>query len=130
LKRAVLARLARHQRQFAGLNQRLEASDLRRRLAVDSGRLKGADNRMRAAAARSRERADARLRVLVGRLETLSPLAVLARGYAVCWNADGTSIVRDAAQARPGDRVRVTLSRGELHCEVVEGSGRSPAEKK
>ena len=54
-----------------------------------------------------------------GRLENLSPLAVLARGYAVCWNADRTAIIRDADQVAPGERFRVTLQRGELRGQVV-----------
>jgi exonuclease VII large subunit len=36
----------------------------------------------------------------------------------VCWNADRTHVVRDAAQVRQGDQVRVTLAKGELACEV------------
>ena len=68
---------------------------------------------------RRRHTADARLRGCASRLDTLSPLAVLGRGYAVCWNADRTEVVRDAAATTPGDRVRVTLARGELDCEVL-----------
>jgi len=60
-----------------------------------------------------------RLRALAGRLENLSPLGVLARGYAVCWDDERTRIVRDAGTVQPGERVRVTLARGELGC-VVE----------
>ena len=63
-------------------------------------------------------RADRGLRDCVSRLETLSPLAVLARGYAVCWNADRTRALRDAAETTSGDRVRITLARGELDCDV------------
>ena len=118
LKRAVMARLARQEREFRSLRQRLEANNLARRFAVIRGRLRGADERLRAAAVRGRDRADSRFRVLVGRLDNLSPLAVLARGYAVCWNAERTSIIRRAAALGPGDRVRVTLHEGELHCEV------------
>jgi exonuclease VII large subunit len=36
----------------------------------------------------------------------------------VCWNSERTAIVRDAAMVAPGDRVRVTLHKGELDCEV------------
>lgn len=118
LRGAVLARLGRHGRVYRALRQRLEAQDLRRRFAASRGRLTTADERLRAAAIRSRDRADTRFRVLVGRLETLSPLAVLARGYAVCWNGDRSSIVRSASAVAAGDRVRVTLQEGELDCEV------------
>jgi len=120
LQRAVRARLAAREREFRVVRQRLEANDLGRRMAVSRGRLQGADTRLRAAAIRARERADARFRVLAGRLENLSPLAVLARGYAVCWNDTRTVIVRAAAETAPGDRVRVTLGQGELACEVLE----------
>ena len=37
------------------------------------------------------------------RLESLSPLAVLGRGYAVCWNADRTAIIREASATKAGD---------------------------
>jgi exodeoxyribonuclease VII large subunit len=120
LKRAALARLAKQGRQFRDLRQRLEVHDLRRRLAGIRGRLSAADGRLRAAGVRSRERADARFRVLAGRLDNLSPLAVLARGYAVCWNEDRTTIIRRASDVPEGSRVRVTLHEGELNCKVVD----------
>ena len=69
----------------------------RRRLASMRGRLRGGRrDGWPARPARTRHRADARFRALAGRLENLSPLAVLGRGYAVCWNADRTAIVRSA----------------------------------
>jgi exodeoxyribonuclease VII large subunit len=69
---------------------------------------------------RRRHGLDARLGTLAARLDALSPLAVLGRGYAVCWNADRTRIVRDAATVAAGDDVQVTLERGTLHCEVKD----------
>jgi exodeoxyribonuclease VII large subunit len=124
-------RLHRRGREYHGLRQRLEARDPRRRLASIRARLAGADGRMSGAADRTRHRADARFRALAGRLENLSPLAVLGRGYAVCWTGDRSAIVRSADSVGPGDAVRVTLSRGELACRVEEthGSRRSPREE-
>jgi exodeoxyribonuclease VII large subunit len=68
---------------------------------------------------RSRHRSESRLSSLAGRLENLSPLAVLARGYAVCWNEDRTAIVRSASAVSPGDRVHVVLHEGEIRCGVL-----------
>ena len=116
-------RLAMHGRRVAELTHQLQQHDVRRRVANVRGRLSATDGRLGAAAVRSRERADARFRVLAGRLENLSPLAVLARGYAVCWNADRTAVVRSASGVSDGDRVKVTLQEGELDCEVKQRHG-------
>jgi exodeoxyribonuclease VII large subunit len=51
------------------------------------------------------------------RLEALSPLAVLGRGYSLTWDQSG-ALVRDATSVASGDPVRVTLERGELDCRV------------
>jgi exodeoxyribonuclease VII large subunit len=121
--RAMLGAQARRQRVYQSLRLALEQFDLRRRLGRVRTRLVGADGRLAAAATRRRHAADARLRGTAARLESLSPLAVLGRGYAVCWNADRTAIVRDASAVADGDRVRVTLHRGELDCEVKDRIG-------
>ena len=55
---------------------------------------------------------------LAARLEGLSPLAVLGRGYAVTWDAARTRIIRDAATLRAGDDVVVTLARGGFEATV------------
>jgi exodeoxyribonuclease VII large subunit len=117
---AVRALLGRRGREYAIFRQRLEARDLARRLGGMRTRLTKARERMIGAADRAQHRADARFRALAGRLENLSPLAVLGRGYAVCWNADKTAIIRRAESVAPGDAVRVTLSSGELSCRVEE----------
>jgi exodeoxyribonuclease VII large subunit len=118
LRRAVRARVGRHERQARVLRAKLELFDLHRRLGGIRTRLTAASGRLHRAIAERRYRADARLRDIAARLDTLSPLAVLGRGYAVCWSSDRTSVVRDASAVRAGDRVHVTLQRGELGCEV------------
>lgn len=56
---------------------------------------------------------------LASRLEALSPLQTLGRGYAICRTADG-QVLRQAEQVNEGELVQVTLHRGGLLC-VVEG---------
>ena len=50
---------------------------------------------------------------------SLSPLAVLGRGYAVCWDGARERIVRRSLMSATGDAVRVTLGEGEIACEVT-----------
>jgi len=116
---AIRGAIGARARVHRGLRQRLEQRDLARRLASIHGRLTAAEGRLSGAARLTQHRADARFRTLAGRLETLSPLAVLGRGYAVCWNGSKTAIVRSAASVAPGDAVQVTLAHGELGCQVV-----------
>jgi exodeoxyribonuclease VII large subunit len=123
LRRTAIAQVSRRDRAFGSLRLRLEARDLRRHLSALRSRLTAAHGRLGTGAAAARHRADSRVASLAGRLENLSPLGVLARGYAVCWNADRTAIIRSAAAVAPGDRVRVTLHEGELHCDVRAKDG-------
>ncbi len=60
-----------------------------------------------------------RYSALAAKLDALSPLKVLGRGYAVAKGADG-SILRAAEDARPGERIEVLLGRGSLSCTVNE----------
>jgi len=119
LSRALTSYLASRDRRLRTIRAQLDTFDLGRRLGAIRTRLTGVDGRLQAGIVRRAHRADAQLRECAGRLDSLSPLAVLARGYAVCWNADRTAIVRDAAQVDQGARVAVTLAKGELDCEVV-----------
>jgi len=118
LRGATRASIETRARAYRSLRQRLEQRDLARRLAAMRGRLDASRGRLAGAARLTQHRADARFRALAGRLESLSPLAVLGRGYAVCWNADRTAVVRSADSVVAGDRVHVTLASGELACRV------------
>ncbi len=119
LRRTLRAQLSARERRYQHLRLTLERFDLRRRMGDVRARLVAADATLAAALARRQHRDQAQLRNAAARLDSLSPLAVLGRGYAVCWNADRTRVVRDAAAVATGDRVRVTLEHGELQCEVV-----------
>jgi len=119
LLRALRAQLARRERGYQTLRLALERFDVRRRFGTIRTQLVAVEGRLRSSVDRQVHVADARLRGAAARLESLSPLAVLARGYAVCWNEDRTAIIRDAAVVERGERVHVRLERGELECSVT-----------
>ncbi len=67
-----------------------------------------------------------KLTSLAGRLELLSPLGTLARGYSICQLPDGL-ILRRARDAHMGDVLHIILGEGKLHAQIQkicrEGSG-------
>jgi exodeoxyribonuclease VII large subunit len=84
------------------------------------------DLRVRTLAERMARSADARFRTGSSRLGTaaakldmLSPLASLSRGYAICRKADG-SVVTRVAQVTQGEDVSLRVTDGLLECEVTE----------
>jgi exodeoxyribonuclease VII large subunit len=120
LRHALRAHVTERRRALTSLDQRLARFELRRRLGGVRARLVAGDGRLAAAIDRRRHACRTRLGGAAARLETLSPLGVLARGYAVCWDATRTRVIRNAADTREGDHVRVTLGQGEITCEVTE----------
>ncbi|HQQ77480.1 MAG TPA: exodeoxyribonuclease VII large subunit, partial [Thermoanaerobaculia bacterium] len=63
--------------------------------------------------------ANERLGVAVARLEALSPLRVLARGYAIVTKEGEASPVTDAEALIPGDSVRLRLARGRAAARIL-----------
>jgi exodeoxyribonuclease VII large subunit len=123
LRHAVRSSVSRRVRAFQALRLQLEQYDLRRRLGTVRARLVRVDGTLLAAAMRRHHGAEARLHTCAARLDSLSPLAVLGRGYAVVWDESRTRVIRTASDVKAGDAVRVTLSEGELTCEVVKTDG-------
>ncbi|MBE6919000.1 MAG: exodeoxyribonuclease VII large subunit [Ruminococcaceae bacterium] len=69
-------------------------------------------------AARQTLEADSRrFAQLTAKLDAMSPLKVLGRGYAMVQSEDGT-VLRSAQQVSIGDQVHVHLGEGTLHCTV------------
>lgn len=113
---AGLARPAR--RELLRLEERLREKDPRRRLHEERARLAALRERL----ARAVEAKTAARRQAFGahraRLEALSPLGVLARGYAIAFTAEGEA-VRSPEEVRPGERLQLELAEGALEIEVV-----------
>jgi len=69
---------------------------------------------------------EGRLRLAASRLEALSPLAVLSRGYAIASRRGERRPLLDSSEVEAGEEIDVRLHRGKLFCEVKgkeEGEG-------
>ena len=57
---------------------------------------------------------------LVATLDAISPLRVLARGYAVATKGVRGAVVTDAATLKTGDRLHIRFAKGAANCRVTE----------
>jgi exodeoxyribonuclease VII large subunit len=113
-------RLSRSARKLQGLDDRLASLAPRKRLVGIAARLAATDARLHGTARARILNARSGLGAAAARVEALSPLGVLGRGYAVCWNESRTVLLRDAHPGLRGQVVHVRLARGELSCRVTD----------
>ncbi len=60
------------------------------------------------------------LRNVASTLDTLSPLAILSRGYSILETSPRGEIVKDAQSVQVGDRIRARLATGRLACLIEQ----------
>jgi exodeoxyribonuclease VII large subunit len=110
--------LGARQEMLRALRERLQAQHPRERLHRLERETARLEQRLKALAGRALAARRHRYEGLTARLDALSPLKVLARGYAVAFDERGHALLQ-AAQVRAGERVRVRLHEGELSAQVI-----------
>jgi exodeoxyribonuclease VII large subunit len=118
LRRAAVAVLAARRARLDDLRARLLRAGPRDRILREGGRLADLATRLGAGVQRDGDRRRSALSDLQARLQALSPLRVLARGYAIAFRASGAVLLR-AADAAPGERLHLEVADGALEVEVV-----------
>jgi exodeoxyribonuclease VII large subunit len=112
---ALRARVRNSGSKLQDARRRLEATDFRTLIAVKSSRLDALDQRLSRAAQRNLEAKGANLAVAASKLDMLSPLAVLGRGYALVKDEAGNLIPR-AAMVKTGQKLALRFEDGEVDC--------------
>ncbi len=118
LRRQLRDRLLSAHQQLDYLNARLLQHNPRARLREQQLRSRHLRAQLVNAVRRLLQRTEERLARAAQALDTLSPLATLARGYAILEQPASGALVRDAHALRPGDAVRARLAQGVLDCRV------------
>jgi len=117
LQSLVRTRIADASRRLALGTSQLQRRDIRQQLRTWEGKLLG---RVQALSATMRQllmRRRSRLEQASGKLATLSPVAILERGYSLIFDASGR-LVKDASQLAPGDTIDARLAQGEVKARV------------
>ncbi|MCC6163212.1 MAG: exodeoxyribonuclease VII large subunit [Acidobacteria bacterium] len=126
LRSAMTTRRAAAHARLQASRERLARVGLDARVAQSGRRVDHLIGRGLAALTRTLHTGDRRVSSLSGQLDALSPLRTLARGYAICWDTPGQTVVRSVAGVSTGDRVHVQVSDGMLQCDVAATSPDSP----
>jgi exodeoxyribonuclease VII large subunit len=97
------------------ISLKLRDADIRRQIQERRGRLGILSTRLKAAEGARVDRAGEAVSVAAGKLDSLSPLGVLARGYAIVFDKDG-KVLKRAADVGKGERLKIRVAEGELDC--------------
>ena len=105
---------------IAGLDRHLRLLNPKERIRMQRHRLAQLWKDLTGCADRRLAALTGQLGGAAGKLESLSPLAILSRGYSICLTLPEHEIVKETAGLRVGDEVEVRLHRGRLLCGVRE----------
>jgi exodeoxyribonuclease VII large subunit len=98
----------------------LAVSTPQQRIVTCRACMMSAAQRARSGVHRALQGATGRYGELAARIEALSPIGVLARGYSICERTSDGLILRHVDDVDGGDQVRVRLQDGQLVCQVEE----------
>ena len=117
-ERALVRRLETSRERAGRKRERLEVLRWDRQLAARRERVARRVERLHGLLRGRVDQRRATLAGMAGRLEGLSPVAVLGRGYALVWDEATGVLLRDAGETELGHELRVRLHKGTVRATV------------
>ncbi len=119
LTQAMARKLQKHQQHVEHNNYKLSLYSPASLVRNAQRNLERSEQRLYDALDRKLLNARHKLAVAAEKLETVSPLATLARGYSITRNEQG-DVIRKASQVNAGDTLITTVTDGEIHSSVIK----------
>ncbi|ELR65238.1 Exodeoxyribonuclease VII large subunit [Photobacterium marinum] len=117
MERAIRQLISGHQQHISHAEYKLALHSPAHMLKQESNRLEQARHRLLDAMDRRLLNANHKLAMAAEKLETVSPLATLGRGYSITRDAKG-KVIRKAEQVQAGDTLHTTVADGEIRSVV------------
>lgn len=118
LQQALWKDVYRRRRGLARLEEALGRSGPREQIQRAMRRVEGLEQRLRFHMANRVQKAVHRFERQVDKLQALSPLAALKRGWSLAYRPDRRQVVRHVSQVAPGDAIHLRLAGGWADCQV------------
>lgn len=115
-KNAALTVINKKESVYSSASVRLEARSPENTLKLMGERLESLRNRANTAMVRNIDKNEARLAQTCARLDSISPLKVMARGYSLVYSGD--TLVRTSADVSEGQTVSLRFSNGGAEAEI------------
>lgn len=116
---STLSLLADHKTLLASVIAQLRYASPERRIQSERQRVDELARRAHSALTYRVQLQSAHVQGMKKRLEALSPLAVIARGYAVVTRKEDGSVVSRISQTKQGEQIQIRVSDGQLDAEIV-----------
>ena len=117
-ERSALSVLDKSTDRFIALNARLTAQSPENRLKLTAERLNAFDKRRDTAFLRYMDRLERQLDEKAARLDSLSPLKVLSRGYSLVYK--GEKLLSSSETLKKGDKIKIGFGSGGAEAEITD----------
>ncbi len=117
-EKAVYSALDKASDRFIALNARLSAQSPDNRLRLTAEKLTGLDKRREAAFWQYLQRLSSQLGEKAAKLDSLSPLKVLSRGYSLVYKED--KLLSSSEKLEKGDKIRINFGNGGADAEITD----------
>lgn len=117
-ERSALSVLDKSTDRFVALNARLTAQSPENRLKLTAERLSAFDKRRDTAFLRYMDRLERQLEEKAARLDNLSPLKVLSRGYSLVYKGD--KLLSSSETLKKGDKIKIGFGSGGAEAEITD----------
>jgi exodeoxyribonuclease VII large subunit len=97
------------------LKLRIRDANIRHKLARQRGELDVLTTRLNSSRGNVIDKNREQFSILAGKLQSLSPLAVLARGYAIAFDTKG-KIIKRPDELQSGEKLRIRVEEGDILC--------------
>ncbi|MDI3256617.1 MAG: exodeoxyribonuclease VII large subunit [Kyrpidia sp.] len=118
LEQAAWRVVYRRREAFSRLTDILGRNSPREQIQRTARRVEGCERRLQFAVRNQFQAAVHRFERQVDKLQALSPLAVLRRGWSLAYRPDRRELVRHISQVSPGDNLHLRLAGGWADCQV------------
>ena len=118
IKNSAAAAADKAEERYIALDSRLAAQSPDNRLRLAGERLSSLEKRTEFAFGRYTSKLDLLLCEKISRLEALSPLKVLSRGYSLVYKDD--RLISSSDGLRTGDKIKIRFGHGEANAEIID----------